>query len=772
MALSDPLPASTPSVLSGEVLRIVHRNDETLWSVLAVCDERGQEVTLVGHTAASVGQIVTAHGALHKGRYGHQFKAESITATHPNTREGVLRYLSSGAFRGIGPSMAAKIVDAFGDKTLAILDASPERIGEVPGIGATRVAALASGWKQDRSIREIMLFFQSQGVSVSMAKRIHAVYGSRAIETVRADPYRICGEVRGIGFKIADAIALRLGVPHDSPQRVRAGLRHVMDEIVGNGHTGATEEVFIRRATASLEVPATLVLAAMRETIPGMGRDAEFSVGELRSSTFRLRRAMEGSRVIHDAWLLSCERRVAQCFSALARRQPHFGNRFSDAVLAEAERQEGRPLTDAQREAVRRVFGHGLSVITGGPGCGKTTSLSVLTRILRQADVRFAFAAPTGKAAQRIAETTDCDASTLHSLMHLRGTSGDPETIDADVVIVDESSMVDIELAAKLVQALGPSTSLVLVGDDDQLPSVGPGRVLGDVIESGIVPTTRLSYIFRQDGNSMITTAAASIRNGEVPASGGRKSDFHILDERTHAPFAEAMRLPHEERASAFSLLAADLIEDLVARRIPETYGLTWRDIMVLSPMRKGAAGVIELNRRLQARINPHPLAKVDVAMGTIGVGDRVMQVQNVKEYDICNGDTGFVVDINHGASTLTVDFQGRRVGIPFADLGDLHLAYATTIHKSQGSESPVVIVPLLTQHWAMLQRNLFYTAVTRARKLAVVVGQQRAIATAATRTGGNVRTTALREIMAGEAMTGSVMRESEHEPSANSGLD
>ena len=752
-------PGTSPSSLSGEVLRIVHRNEETLWSVLAIRDDEGREIDLVGHTAAAIGQIVTAQGMLHRGRYGNQFKADAITATNPNTREGVLRYLSSGAFKGIGPAMASKILDRFGDQTLAILDGEPERIAEIQGIGATRVAALVSGWKQDRSIREIMLFFQSQGVSVSMAKRIHAVYGSRAIETVREDPYRVCGEVRGIGFKIADAMAVRLGVPHDSPQRIRAGLRFVMDEITGNGHTGATEGDFIRRATASLEVSGEQVMTALREVVPSMDRQRQFTVGELRASTFRMRKSADGAAIIHDAWLLSCEHRVASCFMTLARRVPHFANRFTQAALDEAERQEGRPLTDAQRAAIAKVFRHGLSIVTGGPGCGKTTSLSVLTRMLRQADVSFSFAAPTGKAAQRITETTDCEASTLHSLMRLRGTSGDPETIQSDVVIVDESSMLDIELAAKLVQALGPDTSLVLVGDDDQLPSVGPGRVLGDLIDSGMVPVTRLSYIFRQDDNSRITVAAASIRNGEVPVSGGKSSDFHILDETAHAAFSEIMKRPGEDRAGAFALAAAELIEDLVARRIPEAYGLTWREIMVLSPMRKGAAGVIELNRRLQARINPNPSAKVDVVMGTLGVGDRVMQVQNVKEYDICNGDTGYVTDIDHAASTLAVDFQGRRVVIAFTDLCDLHLAYATTIHKSQGSEAPVVVVPLLTQHWAMLQRNLFYTAVTRARKLAVVVGQRRAIETAATRTGGNVRTTALREIMARDAMTGGILR-------------
>jgi exodeoxyribonuclease V alpha subunit len=706
------------------------------------------ELSVVVYSNATEGQILTAHGKLVDSRFGKQFKAVGAVAENPVNPAGIARYLGSGFIQGIGPALAGRIVEAFGVDSLRVIRDEPERLASIKGLGLVRCTRISDEWKAQEAQREIMLFFHSQGISGALARRIHKTYGDDAIDVVRENPYRLCSEVRGIGFRIADGISNALGVPRNAPQRIDAGIAYVMEEINTSGSTGARESVFVEKASQSLEVKSEDLLSGLERTVSALAPAGDG--GEAQASPL-LPLLRVGSTLFH-AGLARQEALISKFILRRAGVRPLFADRFSPSMI-DAVSSHSVTLSSAQRRGIESVFANGVSIITGGPGCGKTTTLSVLTQILEQMKLSFAFAAPTGKAAQRISETTGREAATIHRLLKLRPGSTDAQVVEADVLILDECSMVDVPLMSIVLRNLSKKTVLVLVGDADQLPSVGPGRVMGDLIDSGRVASTRLDFVFRQGAGSQIKIAARDIRHGEFPTPAGRDGDFFILHEGNTPEIAAAMALPdEEERPGAVARVAGDLIADLVLTRVAKRYGFAWQDIQVLSPMNKGAVGVIALNRRLQAALNGperHPGVKpAGIPYGgerlDLYPGDRVIQTSNNYDLEIFNGDTGYIRAIDHQCKVIQVDFGRMLVNVPFDFADELRPAYAITIHKSQGSEAPVVIMPMVTQHWNMLQRDLLYTGLTRAKKLAIIVGQKRAIAAAVRNVGGNNRVTRL----------------------------
>ncbi len=709
------------------------------------------ELAVVVYSNATIGQILTAHGKLVDSRFGKQFKAIGAVAENPVNPAGIARYLGSGFIHGIGPALAERIVEAFGVDALRVIRDEPERLASINGLGLVRCTRISDEWKAQEAQREIMLFFHSQGISGALARRIHKTYGDDAIEVVRENPYRLCSEVRGIGFRIADGISNALGVPRNAPQRIDAGIAYVMEEINTSGSTGARESVFVEKASESLEVKAEDLRAGLERTVSTPAPAPAGDGGEAPAPAALLPLLRVGDTLFH-AGLVRQETLISKFILRRAGVRPLFASRFSPSMI-DAVSGHGVTLSPAQRRGIESVFANGVSIITGGPGCGKTTTLSVLTQILERMKLSFAFAAPTGKAAQRISETTGREATTIHRLLKLRPGSTDAQVVDVDVLILDECSMVDVPLMSIVLRNLSKKTVLVLVGDAYQLPSVGPGRVMGDLIDSGRVASTRLDIVFRQGAGSQIKLAARDIRHGEFPTPAGRDGDFFILHEGNTPEIAAAMALPdEEERPGAVAKVASDLIADLVLTRVAKRYGFTWQDIQVLSPMNKGAVGVITLNRRLQSALNgPERYPGVKPASIPYGgerldlyPGDRVIQISNNYDLEIFNGDTGYIRAIDHQTKMIQVDFGRMLVNVPFDFADELRPAYAITIHKSQGSEAPVVIMPIVTQHWNMLQRDLLYTGLTRAKKLAIIVGQKRAIAAAVRNVGGNNRVTRL----------------------------
>jgi len=705
---------------AGEVVRIAYRHPENDWSVLRVLEPKsGQEQTVVGHTACQVGQTIEALGKwTDHAQFGRQFLAERIVASNPTTPDGVAAYLGSGVLPGVGAKVAGDLVAHFGVHVLHILDDEPGRLTEVRGIGRVRAAAIRAGWDAEQSAREIMVFLHSQQIPAFLCRRIHKKYGADAIHVIKENPYRLCAEVRGIGFKTADEIAAGLSIPRASPYRLAAGLRYTMEELAKNGHCGAERSNFIRAATEILEVDPALVEASLDEAL---------AITEKPPFVYH-----EG--YVYDAELAEAEELIAKVLRGSARRSPWYAKMVTDDLIRAAADGCGMPLAEKQWSAVQNAMKRGVSIITGGPGCGKTATLRVLLDVCDRLKLSVQLAAPTGKAAQRASEASGREAKTIHRLLRLRGMVATSDVrITCDVLVVDEASMVDVRLMAKIVRALGPNTVLILVGDVDQLPSVGPGRVLADLIQGGVVPVTVLNKIFRQAEGSAIITNAHAINAGKIPSSSDKDGDFFVLTEEKVPAIRAALDLEDKKAIPAAAAKAtADEIVDLVSTRLPARYGFDpIRDIQVLAPMKDGACGVDTLNQRLQEALNPRPTAHVDRGSYRLGVGDRVIQTSNDYDLDIFNGDVGIIEYVDREEKFLGVRFDSRLVDIPFEQADELRLAYAMTIHKSQGSQAPAVLVPMVTQHWKLLQRNLLYTGVTRASRLVVVVGQSRALGTA-----------------------------------------
>ncbi len=724
----QPRPAESTGrlveTLAGTVERVTYHNAENGFCVLKV-QVRGKRdlTTLVGHAPAiGAGEWVTATGAWVADRtHGLQFKADVLKATPPTGAEGIERYLASGQMRGIGPAMAKRIVAVFGENTFEIIEAQPERLKEVAGIGPWRAAKIVAGWAEQKAVREIMIFLHAHGVGTARAVRIFKTYGYEAIQVMTEDPYRLARDVRGIGFKTADAIAMRLGVEKTSPQRLRAGVSFALQTGTDEGHCGLPVEMLITLAEKLLEVEAGLIRTAVAE--------------ELHRGEEVISDDVDGEPCIFLKGLHAAERVIAERLLKRVTGTPPWPAIDLDKALPWVEAKTGKTLSPSQREAVRLVLTSKLAVMTGGPGVGKTSTLDTILRILVAKGVRVLLAAPTGRAAKRMTEQTGLEAKTVHRLLEIDPKHGgfsrtEENPLDCDLLVVDETSMVDVPLMNALTKAVPPHAGLLLVGDVDQLPSVGPGQVLADVIASEQVPVARLTEVFRQAAESRIVVNAHRINQGQMPEPprGGEESDFYVVE------IAE----PEEG--------VAKLIE-VVTRRIPRRFGLDpVRDVQVLCPMNRGVLGARNLNHELQRVLNPDPPARVERFGWQFSPGDRVMETQNDYDREVFNGDLGLVARIDAEESALVVDYEGREVVYPFEDLDTLVPAFATTIHKSQGSEYPAVVIPVVTQHYTMLARNLLYTGVTRGKRLVVLVGQRKAISIAVRGGQGKRRWTKLRE--------------------------
>jgi exodeoxyribonuclease V alpha subunit len=701
--------------LAGTVERVTFHNAENGFCVLRV-QARGKRdlVTVVGHAPAiGAGEWVTATGIWFSDRtHGLQFKANVLKATPPTGVEGIEKYLASGQMRGIGPAMAKRIVTAFGEDTFEIIEANPERLKEVTGIGPWRASKIVAGWAEQKAVREIMIFLHAHGVGTARAVRIFKTYGHEAIKVMTENPYRLARDVRGIGFRTADAIAAKLGVEKTSPHRLRAGVSFALQTATDEGHCGLPIDMLITLAQKLLEVDAVLIRTAVAEELQGE---------DVLSDT------VEGETCIFLKGLHGAERAIAERLRERASGTALWPAIDLEKALPWVESKTGKILSPSQREAVGLVLTAKVAVMTGGPGVGKTSTLDTILRILVAKGVRVLLAAPTGRAAKRMTEQTGLEAKTIHRLLEIDPKHGgfsrhEENPLDCDLLVVDETSMVDVPLMNALTKAIPNRAGLLLVGDVDQLPSVGPGQVLSDIITSGQIPVARLTEVFRQAAESQIVVNAHRINHGQMPQplKAGETSDFYTLE------IAE----PEEG--------VAKLIE-VVTNRIHRRFGLgPTKDIQVLCPMNRGVLGARNLNHELQRILNPNPPAIIERLGWRFAPGDRVMETQNDYDREVFNGDLGTVDRIDNEEGALVVLFDEREVIYPFGELDTLVPAFATTIHKSQGSEYPAVVIPVTTQHYTMLARSLLYTGVTRGKQLVVLVGQKKAISIAVR--GGQTR--------------------------------
>ncbi len=702
--------------------RVTYHNPENGFCVLRV-KARGQRdlVAVVGHAAAiSAWRVHQRDGWWVTDReHGLQFKATHVATTQPTTVEGIEKYLASGMIRGIGPVYARALVGAFGEAVFELIEQEPERLREVTGIGAKRAARIVAGWADQKAIREIMLFLHAHGVGTSRAVRIFKTYGQEAIARISENPYRLARDIRGIGFRTADQVASKLGIAREAMIRVRAGLSFALAEATGDGHCGLPVDELTRITAELIEVEAALIQTAL---------GLELQEGELVADS------VAGEPCVFLAGLYRSEQAIAARLRLLSTGRPPWPVIDAPRAIPWVEARTGLSLAPSQAEALRLAVETKVLVITGGPGVGKTTLVNSILKVLGAKGVEVALCAPTGRAAKRLTESTGLEAQTIHRLLEADpGTGGfqrgEEHPLDCDLLVLDEASMVDVPLMRALLRALPDRAALLLVGDVDQLPSVGPGQVLADIIGSGAVPVIRLTEVFRQAAQSRIITNAHRINHGQMPELAAVEgSDFFFVNA---AEPEEALRK----------------LVSVVRGRIPARFGLNpVRDVQVLCPMNRGSLGARTLNIELQQALNPPGEHRVERFGWTFSPGDKVMQVANDYEREVFNGDLGIIRRIDADEGTLTVDFDGRNVEYGFGELDELVLAYATTIHKAQGSEYPVVVIPLMTQHYLMLARNLLYTGVTRGKRLVVLLGQRRALAMAVRNGAARRRWSKLRE--------------------------
>ncbi|MFY1688641.1 ATP-dependent RecD-like DNA helicase [Plantactinospora sp. WMMB782] len=721
-------------VLEAVLERITYANEETGYTIARFATDRtGPDLltvvgSLLGVQPGESVRLVGRWGSHPK--YGRQFEVQSYTTVLPATVQGIERYLGSGLIKGIGPKMAERIVAHFGVDTLRIIEEEVGRLVEVPGLGPKRTKLIAAAWVEQQSIKEVMVFLSGVGVSTSLAVRIYKKYGDGSISIVRNEPYRLAADVWGIGFKTADTIAQAVGIPHDSPQRVRAGIQYTLSEAADAGHCYLPEPNLVADAAEILGVPVELVRDCLVELAAeeGVVREAVPNPSS------------EGG-TIPAVYLVPFHRAESALAASLLRllhhrtdRMPAFATVDWTRALGWLRTRTGAELAPEQEAAVRLALTSKVAVLTGGPGCGKSFTVSSVIALAAAKGAKIVLAAPTGRAAKRLTELTGHPAATVHRLLQLRP-GGDPthdrdNPIDADLVVVDEASMLDLILANKLVKAVAPGAHLLLVGDVDQLPSVGAGEVLRDVLGAGSVPRVRLTKIFRQAQKSGVVVNAHRINAGQPPLLGDYP-DFFLF--------------PVDEPEAT-----AELVVDIVARRVPRRFGLRPRDIQVLTPMHRGPAGAGNLNTALQQAISPGRDGQPERRHGArvFRVGDKVIQIRN--NYDkgaagVFNGTVGVVTGLSVEERNLTVRTdEAEEIGYDFDELDELQHAYAITVHRSQGSEYPAVVVPVTMGSYTMLQRNLLYTAVTRARKLVVLAGSRKALAIAVRTAGTGRRHTAL----------------------------
>jgi exodeoxyribonuclease V alpha subunit len=729
MQSAGPKPPSEREPLAGLVERVTFHNADNGFCVLRIKARGHRElVTVLGAAPAiSAGEYIQASGSWENNReHGLQFRAAFLRASAPTSAEGMEKYLGSGLIKGIGPAFAQRLVSAFNEAVFEVIEHAPQRLLEVEGIGPKRARRITSSWADQKVIREIMAFLQSHGVGTSRAVRIFKTYGADAIPLVTENPYRLARDITGIGFKSADLIAERLGIARTAMVRARAGIAYTLAEAMSNGHCGLAEDELLIQAEKLLEIPSSILAEALL---------AELATGAVVADTIETRRC------IFLTHLWRAEKFIAHRLQALIHEPPPWPMIDAERALGWVEKKFGLTLAASQRAAVELALSNKLAVVTGGPGVGKTTLVNSILKILTAKSVAVALCAPTGRAAKRLAESTGLAAKTIHRLLeadprHGGFKRGETNPLQCDLLVVDEVSMVDVPLMAALIRALPPQAGLLLVGDADQLPSVGPGQVLANIINSAVVPTARLTEVFRQAAQSHIVTNAHRINQGQMPELSQAKesSDFY---------FVEA-----EEPDDA-----AGKIAEIVCRRIPAQFGLDpIRDVQVLCPMNRGRIGARSLNLDLQATLNCDQSKPAVVRFGcSFRSGDKVMQIINDYDKDIFNGDLGFVQSVDLEAQELVIDFDGRLVNYEFGELDEIVPAYAITIHKSQGSEYPAVVIPLSTQHYPMLRRNLVYTGITRGKRLVVLVGQRKALTIAVRDSRAERRWSKLHEWLCGE---------------------
>jgi len=790
MAQPAQTDAPVPKIVKGVIERITYQNEENGYTVAKLLPDKRSErglddalITVIGTlSGVAVGEALEITGLWqHHTQHGWQFTVQNYKSILPATAQGIRKYLGSGLIKGIGPKTADKIVNHFDAQTLEVLENDPDRLKEVPGLGNKKIGLITAAWREQKAIKEVMIFLQGHGASTSLAVRIYRQYGDASITIVKNEPYRLAREVHGIGFKTADKMALTMGYTHEDPERLKAGTLFALSESTDDGHTYLPALQLAEHAADLLGVSLDLAMKSIDDLIDEQGAKGELlhrhPDGTLAFAAQPLAKGKRFSeaRVIYSStetiddgrqtmgteltivngpssmvnrpsssvnpsvepvvylWpFFNAEnnvarqvRRLLSCTPAQDRLNEFKTVKF-DTMFEYLAEKENLNLADKQREGVQMALTNAVAILTGGPGTGKTTSMKAVIRALQAKRKRVVLAAPTGRAAKRLSEATGVEAKTLHRLLQLKPGGkaffDQDNPMPADIVIVDETSMLDTLLINTLLKAIATGTHLLLVGDADQLPSVGAGNVLADLIESGQVPVTRLDQIFRQSAASAIATNAARINKGDMPITGGEINDFFL--------FAE----DDAEKAG-------DLVIDLVTRRITAKFGFKPADIQVLAPMHNGKCGVAYLNETLQASLNPAAVNKPQKQFGNrlFRVGDKVLQMRNNYDLEVFNGDGGVVIDIDGEAQTLTVKLEdNRNIEYDFTELDQLSLAYAMSIHKSQGSEYPVVVMPVVMSHFMMLERKLIYTGITRARKLVVLVGSRRALGMAVKNAGAN----------------------------------
>ncbi|RMF94648.1 MAG: ATP-dependent RecD-like DNA helicase [Candidatus Schekmanbacteria bacterium] len=696
------------AVIQGIVDRIVYSNDDNGYTVIKLLIEDNRGITAVGNmTGINPGEAIRIEGewTTHK-KFGSQFKVTSYKWVFPKTKRGIQKYLESGIIKGIGPVLAERLIKRFGENVISILDNSPEELKEVEGIGDKKFEVIIKAWQEQKKVRDVMIFLQSYGISPAYASKIYKRYGNSCIAVLKNNPYQMAYDIAGIGFKTADKIAISSGFDPESPERIKAAIIYQLENLLEDGHTCYPQEGLIEECSKLLEINKPELVEEALSSLLERGTLIKESFSDGRQPLIYL-------NSLYDAEVK---------ISAILKERINTKSLHSicnlESEIENLEYSEKIKLAKEQKEAIKLVFSNNLSIITGGPGTGKTTILKFVTTICRKNALKVLLAAPTGRAAKRLSEVTGMEAKTIHRLLEYNPSMGcflknSDSPLKADIIILDESSMIDIPLFANFLEALPPDCSLLMVGDVNQLPSVGPGNLLRDLIESNVIACVKLEKIFRQEANSNIVINAHRINRGDFPKipkiKREEKGDFYFFEE--------------EDQDKVLNI-----IKELYCKKIPQKFGYNpFTDIQVLTPMHKGTVGAMNINSVLQNILNPQ---KKELVRGNkiFRQKDKVMQIKNNYEKEVFNGDIGIIEAIDFEEQNLVVNFDDRYVEYDFGELDELTLSYAISIHKSQGSEYNAVIIPILTQHYYLLQRNLLYTAITRGKKLVVLTGTRKAI--------------------------------------------